>query len=168
MLNPRERHRLPNPLADQRRTGFVSVGQKHDKFIAAITCRDVARPENRILDRFTNLPQAIITGQMAVAIVELRRAPRTGGHLTWGDSEIAKYRKAHQLGTVARVALELMLNVAARRGDACRLGRRHVTKDGRALLRAYVLKLFSCRTTGRNSKQKGPMDMERGQYPRRT
>ena len=63
--------------------------------------------------------------------IELRRVARTGGHLTWGDSEIAKYRNAHDLGTVARVALELMLNVAARPGDACQLGRQHITKDGR-------------------------------------
>ena len=63
--------------------------------------------------------------------IELRRTWRSGGHLTWGDGEIAKYRDKHPLGTVARVALELMLNVAARRGDAYRLGRQHITKDGR-------------------------------------
>ncbi len=63
--------------------------------------------------------------------IELRRAVRNGGHLTWGADEIAQYGRKHQLGSVARVALELMLNVAARRGDAYQLGRQHITKDGR-------------------------------------
>lgn len=63
--------------------------------------------------------------------LELRRPARSGGHLTWGDGEIARYREKHPLGTVGRVALELMLNVAARRGDAYRLGRQHITKEGR-------------------------------------
>jgi integrase/recombinase XerD len=55
-----------------------------------------------------------------------RPAVKSRGHMTWGDTQIAAYRESHQLGTVARLALELLLNVAARRGDAHRLGVQHI------------------------------------------
>lgn len=51
---------------------------------------------------------------------------RSKGHLTWGDEQIAAYRVTHPVGTVARLALELLLNVAARRGDARTLGVQHI------------------------------------------
>jgi integrase/recombinase XerD len=63
--------------------------------------------------------------------IKLRRAGKSSGHLTWTGSEIVQYRAAHPLGTVARLAFELALNVAARRGDVCKLGRQHITKDDR-------------------------------------
>ncbi len=77
--------------------------------------------------------------------IELRRNARTSGHLTWGADEIARYRDKHPIGTVARIALELMLNVAARRGDAYQLGRQHITKDGRLSWRPRKTR----RSTGR-------------------
>lgn len=39
--------------------------------------------------------------------------------------EVQAYREHHQIGTKARLALELMLNVGARISDACRIGRQH-------------------------------------------
>ena len=56
----------------------------------------------------------------------LAKVGRVYGHMTWGDEEIAQYRAVHPLGTVARLALELMLNFAARRGDVYQLGPQHV------------------------------------------
>src|SRR5262249_32288330 len=53
----------------------------------------------------------------------------TNGHATWTDEEIEQYREHYALGTKARLALELLLAVAARRGDGISLGRQHV-KDG--------------------------------------
>jgi integrase len=50
--------------------------------------------------------------------------------MTWGEAQIAPYRERHPLGTTARLAIELLLNVAARRGDACKLGIQHV-KNGK-------------------------------------
>ena len=78
--------------------------------------------------------------------IELRRNARTGGHLTWGDDEIAQYRDKHPLGSVARIALGLMLNVAARRGDVYQLGRQHITKDGRLSWRPRKTRRTSGRT----------------------
>jgi len=80
-----------------------------------------------------------IRGLMLFAIRENYRAddPTAGvnaakppvkskGHMTWGDGQIAAFRDRHPIGTTARLALELLLNVAARRGDAHRLGTHHI------------------------------------------
>ena len=50
------------------------------------------------------------------------RTVKSRGHMTWEHPEIEAYRQTHTLGTVARLAIELMLNIAARRGDAWELG----------------------------------------------
>jgi integrase len=69
---------------------------------------------------------------------------RSRGHMTWGDAQIAAYRKRHPIGTTARLALELLLNVAARRGDAHRLGVQHI-KAGKLEWRPHK----TIRTTGK-------------------
>lgn len=71
-------------------------------------------------------------------------AVRSKGHMTWGAAEIAGYRKRHPLGTTARLAIELLLNVAARRGDAHELGLQHV-KNGKITWRPRKTK----RSTGK-------------------
>jgi hypothetical protein len=57
------------------------------------------------------------------------RGIKSAGHMTWKLPQIALYREHHVVGTTARLALELMLNVAARREDAHKLGRQHMTFD---------------------------------------
>jgi integrase/recombinase XerD len=57
--------------------------------------------------------------------------------VTWLEPQIAQYRQHHKLGTTARLALELLLNIAARRYDAHLIGPQHVqlsNKDGRKKL----------------------------------
>ena len=49
-----------------------------------------------------------------------------GGFHTWTEGEIAQFRAKHQLGTKARLALEIFLWTAQRRGDASTFGRRHI------------------------------------------
>ena len=49
----------------------------------------------------------------------------TKGWHTWTTAEVAQYRQRHEIGTKARLALEIMLNIGARRSDACRIGRQH-------------------------------------------
>jgi hypothetical protein len=48
---------------------------------------------------------------------------------TWDDERIAVYRQRHPLGTMARLAIELALNIAARRHDIHLIGRQHL-RDG--------------------------------------
>lgn len=52
-----------------------------------------------------------------------------GGFHTWTEEEIAQYRAHHPLGTKPRLALEIFLWTALRRGDASTFGRKHL-KDG--------------------------------------
>ena len=51
------------------------------------------------------------------------------GYRTCSESEIEQYRQRHALGTMARLAIQLMLTTAARRGDIVKLGPHHV-EDG--------------------------------------
>jgi len=57
------------------------------------------------------------------------KATEGPGHHTWTDEEIEQFRAHHPLGTRARLALELLLGVALRRGDGISLGRQHL-KNG--------------------------------------
>ena len=58
--------------------------------------------------------------------IKATRAPKTSGHVTWGDAQIEQFREKHANGTMARLAMELMLNIAARRHDAHLIGRQHL------------------------------------------
>jgi integrase len=62
--------------------------------------------------------------------VKAVRVVRSIGHMTWLEPQVAMYRKHHQVGTMARLAIELLLNIAARRDDAHALGYQHIS-DGR-------------------------------------
>jgi integrase len=54
---------------------------------------------------------------------------RPDGHHTWTEAEVEQFRRKHAIGTRARLALELHLELALRRSDAIRLGPSHV-RDG--------------------------------------
>ncbi len=54
---------------------------------------------------------------------------KTTGFHTWTEDEIAQFQRHHALGTRARLALELFLWTAKRRGDGVQLGPQHI-KDG--------------------------------------
>jgi integrase len=55
-----------------------------------------------------------------------RHRQATKGFQPWSEEAIAAYRAKHPTGTVARRALELLLNVGQRRGDTVRMGRQHI------------------------------------------
>jgi integrase len=63
------------------------------------------------------------------------------GWPTWTPAEVDTYRKHHKIGTKARLALELMLNVGARISDTVRIGRQHEqNEDGRRWLKFVAWK----------------------------
>lgn len=77
------------------------------------------------------------------------RGPTSKGHMTWLEPQVAQYRERHKIGTVARLAIELLLNIAARRHDAHTLGQQHIS-DGRLCWRPHK----TLRTTAKQLKVK--------------
>jgi integrase len=57
------------------------------------------------------------------------KVTETDGHPTWTAEQIEQFRAHYPIGTKARLALELLIHFATRRGDGIALGRQHV-KDG--------------------------------------
>jgi integrase/recombinase XerD len=76
-------------------------------------------------------------GDDPTASVKPLKVARSMGHMTWLEPQVAQYRERHKHGTVARLAIELLLNIAARRYDAHVIGPQHVlisNKDGKKKL----------------------------------
>jgi hypothetical protein len=63
------------------------------------------------------------------ADLEKMAPKRPDGHHTWTPSEVEVFRRRYEVGTKARLALELHWELALRRSDAIRLGPGHV-RDG--------------------------------------
>lgn len=55
---------------------------------------------------------------------------KTDGHVPWSMDDIAAFRSAYGLSEMPRLAMELLYWTGARCGDAVKLGRGHITKDG--------------------------------------
>lgn len=73
---------------------------------------------------------------------ELKYRPRVkpegdeeGGHPTWSEGEIARFEQAYPLGTHERLLFSVLLYTGLRIGDATRLGRQHIGKDGMASIK---------------------------------
>ena len=82
-----------------------------------------------------------IRGLMRAAVPTMRKddptdripgikLPKSRGHHTWNDDEIAQYRAHWPLGTQQRLVMEFALETASRRGEVVRLGPQHV-RNGR-------------------------------------
>jgi integrase len=56
-----------------------------------------------------------------------------GGFHTWTEAEVERFRERHPSGTTARLALELLLGTAQRRGDVVKLGWQHERQGELAL-----------------------------------
>jgi integrase len=57
------------------------------------------------------------------------KVPKSDGHHTWSEDELAAFEAHHPVGSKARLALALGLYTAQRTGDAIRMGRQHI-RDG--------------------------------------
>jgi integrase len=54
------------------------------------------------------------------------KLPKSDGHRTWTEEDIARFEAAYPIATKPRLALELLLATAARRADVVKLGRGNV------------------------------------------
>jgi integrase len=61
--------------------------------------------------------------------VTRQKMKNTGGFYTWTEDDAAKYEAAHKIGTMARAAFELSLNLGVRKSDVVRIGPRYI-RDG--------------------------------------
>ncbi len=64
---------------------------------------------------------------------------KSDGFHTWSVAEVEQYRAKHKLGTKPRLAIDILLFLGLRRGDAVVVGRQHV-KDGVISLRTQKTK----------------------------
>ena len=82
-----------------------------------------------------------IRGLLRAAVPTMRRddptegiagikMPKTKGHHSWTDEEIAQYRAYWPLGTQQRLVMEFALETASRRGEVVRFGPQHI-RNGR-------------------------------------
>ena len=67
--------------------------------------------------------------------------PKSGGHHTWTEDEIAAFRAAHAMSFKPRLAFELLLGTALRCADTVRIGRQH-TRGG------YIVNVKQQKTGG--------------------
>ena len=61
--------------------------------------------------------------------VSKAKMPNTGGFYAWTEEDVRKYQETHPIGSKARLALALYLNLGVRKSDVVRIGPRDV-KDG--------------------------------------
>jgi len=57
------------------------------------------------------------------------------GHKTWSEEELAQFERAYPLGSYERLVYSILLYTGLRIGDAARLGRQHIQRDGTIQLR---------------------------------
>ena len=76
--------------------------------------------------------------------IERAKPPKTEGHHSWTEDEIAQYEAKHPIGSVPRLAMTLVLYTALRRSDIVTLGPQHV-RNGIITVRPQKTR----RTTGK-------------------
>jgi site-specific recombinase XerD len=131
-----------------QRRALDEISQEHGaKPVAMMAPRHVRKIRDAKIDRPAAANQRIkalralfswaneadeTTVNPTVGVKKLRYAKR--GHHSWTPEEIDQYNERHQIGTQARLALDILRYTTGRREDAPRLGRQHV-RDGRVRFR---------------------------------
>ena len=70
----------------------------------------------------------LIDDDPAVGVTRAKMT-KTGGFYTWTEEDVAKFEARHPVGSTARLALALYLNLGVRKSDVVRIGPRHI-RDG--------------------------------------
>ena len=83
------------------------------------------------------------------ATIEKMEGTNPFGRAGWTLDHIAKYRKRHPLGTMARAALEIAYVTGLRVSDLCRLSRKELGADGKS----FVMVPWKTRKFGNKVKQ---------------
>jgi hypothetical protein len=80
------------------------------------------------------------------------------GHKTWSEAELAQFERVYPLGSYERLVYSILLYTGLRIGDAARLGRQHIQKDGTTQLRNEKTGALSsiCRSSRRFARRSPP------------
>jgi integrase len=128
----------PSSQAMRRRILERLRAEHGDKRLRYLEAEHVARLLGRLRPWVQRNFMKTLRGLMAFSLTEglidtdptvgvkLARVKDTGGFTTWPQTSIQQYRAHHQLGTRARLALELLYNTMGARADTVQLGRQHV------------------------------------------
>ncbi len=72
------------------------------------------------------IKQEIASFNPATGVTKINKSDGFHG---WSETELERYRSFHPIGTTARLAMELMLNLGVRRSDLVKLGWRNLVGD---------------------------------------
>jgi integrase len=105
--------------------------QKHIQgFISKLGSPSVQRNMLRAIRHFTKFAKgaALIDDDPALSVSRAKMI-KTGGFFTWTEEHVAKFEERHPVGSKARLALALYLNLGVRKSDVVRVGPRYI-RDG--------------------------------------
>jgi integrase len=113
------------------RKPVAALGRAHIKQLIAAKADTPEAANNLLKVLRVLLAHAVDVDMIASnpAIDVQRYASKGEGIHTWTEHEVAQFETHHAAGTKARLALALMLYIAARRSDAVRFGWQHVQGD---------------------------------------
>jgi hypothetical protein len=99
-------------------------------FISRLESPSVQRNMLRAIRHFTKfaLGAGLIDNDPAIGVTRAKMA-KTLGFYTWSEEDVAKFELRHPVGSTARLALALYLNLGVRKSDVVRIGPRHI-RDG--------------------------------------
>jgi len=139
----RNRHLLVRSILDEetkpgsgRRIGDMPLRFFDSDTVRLLRDRKAATPSAanhrlsnlRVIFNWAMEERSRIVKTNPVVGVKPLQTKKDGGWHTWTEEEIDRYEKRHPTGTMARLALDLMLYTGARRGDVVKLGARNLTK----------------------------------------
>ena len=118
----------------RERHGHLLIAAMPPKFVAAMLDSMQPHAARNWLKALRHLmAHCIATGLIAErnnpTLGIKAKVPRSDGHHTWSDEEIAQFEAHHPIGSKPRLALALALFTGQRRGDVIRMGRQHVHGD---------------------------------------
>jgi integrase len=123
-------------LLERFRTEFgqvrlKSVERRHvQRYISLLKTPSVQRNMLQALKHFFKYcVDAELISDNPTEGVSKAKMPNTGGFYAWTEDDVSKYQERHPIGSKARLALALYLNLGLRKSDVVRIGPRDV-KDG--------------------------------------
>jgi integrase len=109
--------------------GDKPIAQLPQKFIALTLDQMTPHQARNWLTAIRHLMQFAISAELCTAdpTQGIRiKLPKSDGHYTWTEDDVAAYEAAHAIGDKARLAMALPLYTAQRRSDIIRMGPQHI------------------------------------------